>query len=252
MARSRRRTFHPPPPAREVRPLVNLERVQQVYFFTPDLEREIDKLDGVTSARVLSTGREIDEIHVLAPRDRIPKKLVRDIESLLLVRFGIRVDHRKISVVQTGGEFAPSAVPSRPQIQKLERIESGEGNRVMVEIGVDGDSIVGVGEHSAQESIMYAGSRALINAIEKLLQTQGVLALQTLSVVDVGSKSIIMAVLSWTVEGHEEILVGAIAAHGEPLEDAARATFDAVNRKLVRISQVSGSRDRKEHIVPMS
>jgi hypothetical protein len=242
MARNRRTAFRPPTPAREVKPLVNLERVRPVYFFTPDLEREINKLDGVTSARVLSTGTEIDEIHVIAPRDRTPKKVVRDIESLLLVRFGMRIDHRKISVVQTGAEPAPAPVLSRPQIQKIEATALGDKTSVHVEISVEGDSIEGIGEHSPQESILYAGSRALINAIEKLSNTQGALSLQDVSVVQMGAQKIVLAVLSWTIEGQEEILVGATAARGELLEDAARATLDAVNRKLVRIYQARPAR----------
>jgi hypothetical protein len=242
MARNKHPTFSPPAPAREVKPLVNLERVRPVYFFTPDLEREVNKLDGVTSARVLSTGTEIDEIHVIAPRDRTPKKVVRDIESLLLVRFGVRIDHRKISVVQTGAEPAPSPVPSRPQIQKVGLTAAGESNAVHVEINVDGHSIEGVGEYSGQESNLHASSRALINAIEKLLNTQGALALQDVSVVEVSARKVMLAVLTWTIEGHEEILVGATVARGEPLEDAARATFDAVNRKLVRITPVKRAR----------
>ena len=237
MARSRRTSFRPPPPAREVTSPVNLERVQPVYFFTPDLEREINKLDGVTSARVLSTGSMIEEIHVISPRTRTPKKVVRDIESLLLVRFGIRVDHRKISVVQTGDEYAPAVGISRPQIEKIESTFSGEKYGVRVEIRVDGDLISGVGEASSQESVLHAGSRALINAIEKLLHTEGALALLDLSVVEVSTQKIVLAVLSWTTEGQQEILVGATAARGVELEDAARATFDAVNRKLVRINQ---------------
>jgi hypothetical protein len=242
MAHIRRSTVHTPPPARVVRSPERLERVQPVYFFTPDLEREINKLDGVTSARVLSTGAEIDEIHVIAPRGRTPKKVVRDIESLLLVRFGIRVDHRKISVVQVGQEAAPSLVPSRPQIHKIEKVPSGEGMGVCVEISVNGSFISGIGSHLAHESELHASSRALINSIDKLLNTQGALALQDVSVLEVSDQRIVLAVLSWTVEGQEKILVGATVERGDPLEDAARATLDAVNRKLVRINQAKRAR----------
>lgn len=237
MARSRRTTYNSPPTAREVKPLANLERVKPVYFFTPDIEREINKLDGVTSARVLSTGSGIDEIHVIAPRDRVPKKLVRDIESLLLVRFGIRIDHRMISVVQTGEEADSSPAVSRPQIENIETTPLEDGTRVRVEIRVETGLISGVGEASKEETVLHAGSRALIDAIEKLLNTQGALALQDLSIVNLKTQKIVLAVLSWTMEGQEEILVGATVARGESVEDAARATFDAVNRKLVRINQ---------------
>lgn len=237
MVRTNRPTFRSPPSSRAAKPLANLERVRPVYFFTPDLEREINSLEGVTISRVLSTGAEIDEIHVIAPRDRIPKKVVRDIESLLLVKFGIRVDHRKISVVQTGAERLPSPMPSRPQILEIVKTGTGEAERVNVRICLEGDSIEGVGEYTPAETILLAGSRALINAIEKLLNTQGVLGIKDVSVVEASGQRIVLAVLTWTMEGQEEILVGASVARGEPLEDAVRATFDAVNRKLVRINR---------------
>lgn len=237
MTRTRQIPFRPTTPAHTARPLTNLERVQPVYFFTPDLEREINRLDGVSSSRVLSTGAEIDEIHVIAPRDRTPKKLVRDIESLLLVRFGIRIDHRKISVVQTGAEIATPAALTRPRILKIETSEMGERTVVRVEIGAEGETISGVGEAEGGESPLTAGSRALINAIEKLLHTQGALALHHLSLVQANAQTIVLAVLGWNAQGEEEILVGATLARGAPQEDAARATFDAVNRKLVRTTQ---------------
>ncbi len=230
------------PQHRLIKPLDRLERVQTAYFFTPDLEREIDKLDGVTSARVLSTGTEIDEIHVIATRDRTPKKLVRDIESLLLVRFGMRIDHRKISVVQMGQLSEESAAPSRPTIEKIEKKSSDGHTSICVEIRVNGSFISGVGSHLAHETDLHASSRALINSIEKLLHTQGALALQEVTVIETSGQRIVLAVLSWTLEGHEEILVGATVARGDPLEDAARATFDAVNRKLVRINQARRAR----------
>lgn len=234
MARTKRTPFRPTMPVRVAEPLTKLERVQPVYFFTPDLEREINRLEGVTSARVLSTGTDIDEIHVIAPRDRTPKKLVRDIESLLLVRFGMRIDHRKISVVQTGAELPPSPAISRPRIQKIEPTQLDDRTVVQVEILAEAETISGEGEASAGEPSFYAGSRALINAIEKMLNTKGALALQDLSLVQQRQQKIVLAVLSWTMEGEEEILVGATLARDDPQEDAARATFDAVNRKLVR------------------
>lgn len=237
MARTRQTAFRSTAPARVARPLTNLERVQPVYFFTPDLEREINRLEGVTSSRVLSTGDEIEEIHVIAPRDRTPKKLVRDIESLLLVRFGVRIDHRKISVVQTGAEILPTAALARPRIQKIETNELGERTVVRVEIGAGGETISGAGEAGPGESPLSAAGRALVNAIEKLLNKPGALTLHDVSVVQANAQKIVLAVLGWSAQGEEEILVGATVARGEPQEDAARATFDAVNRKLVRTTQ---------------
>ncbi len=233
MAHSHRTSYQTPPRAR-AKPLEHLERMPSVYFFTPDLEREINQLDGVSSCRVLSTGADIEEIHVIAPPDRTPKKIVRDIESLLLVRFGIRIDHRKVSVVQMGeGKVEPEG-PIRPKILSITRRPSESGAEVCVEVRVGDRIIEGVGRAEAGESELWASSRALVSAIEKLLNTQGALSVEGISAVQADSQQIVLAVLRWTLGGQAEILVGATVARSDPLEDAARATFDAMNRRLVR------------------
>jgi hypothetical protein len=234
MANDRRADSQPLPPPHSLRPLDNLRRVQPVYFFTPDLEREINKLDGVTSCRVLSTGVEIEEIHVISPPDRTPKKVVRDIESLLLVHFGIRIDHRKISIVQLGQPAASPSALDRPGITSVEKRTTADGMQVCVEINSNGSSFRGVVAGEAGDSDLQLSSRALILALEKLLNRPGVLALEEVTVLRIGDQDIVLALLRWLLGERIELLVGATVARGDPLEDAARATFDAVNRKLVR------------------
>ncbi len=237
MSRNRRTIAQVPPPSRSSRPLDRLERIQPVYFFTPDLEREINKLDGVTSCRVLSTGIEIEEIHVIAPPERAPKKIVRNIESLLLVHFGIRIDHRKISIVQLGPTGQAATLPTtvaRPRITKIEKHATAQGVEVCVEINSNGRAIRGTSRGKAGESDAELSSHALIKALEQLLNRQEVLSLQEIAGVRVGQQDIVVSLVRSILEEQEELLVGATVARGEPLEDAARATFDAVNRKLVR------------------
>src|ERR687886_1181819 len=59
-------------------------------------------LPGVIAARVIAgdTGA-INEVHLLTTMDVAPKQTVRNVESALLAHFGLRVDHRKISVATT-------------------------------------------------------------------------------------------------------------------------------------------------------
>jgi hypothetical protein len=205
--------------------------MRPAYFFTPDLERAINQLEGVTSSRVLSTSTEIDEIHVLALPSRSPKKLVRDIESLLLVLFGIRVDHRKISIVPSSHAPVPPSGFTRPKIQKVERVDGS----VCIHMRVGPVTIEGSGRANPGESELYAGSRALINAIEHLMKTEGLLELQDIETLQLHDHEIVLAILSWSLDEQEEVLVGTSVSRAEPIEAAARATLDAINRKLVRI-----------------
>ncbi len=40
------------------------------------------------------------EVHVLAGSSRSPKQVVRDVESAVMARLGVAIDHKKISVAQ--------------------------------------------------------------------------------------------------------------------------------------------------------
>lgn len=63
------------------------------------LEDELRRVPGVRSARVVG-GDAPSEIHIVATRERSPKQVVRDVQSLASAGFGIAIDHRIVSVVQ--------------------------------------------------------------------------------------------------------------------------------------------------------
>ncbi|REJ36676.1 MAG: hypothetical protein DIU84_05550, partial [Bacillota bacterium] len=66
-----------------------------------EIERLLAQLPGVISARLMvNDWGAIEELHVLATTERGPKQIVRDVESTLAARWGIKIDHKKISVAQ--------------------------------------------------------------------------------------------------------------------------------------------------------
>ena len=68
-------------------------------------EALLNSLKGVVSARVVARpGGVIEEIHLLTEGDVQAKQSVRNVESALLAHFGLKIDHRKVSVAQTGAE----------------------------------------------------------------------------------------------------------------------------------------------------
>ena len=79
---------------------------------TPESEWNIERaeallnsLRGVLSARVVARpGGVIEEIHLLTEGDVSAKQSVRNVESALLAHFGMKIDHRKVSVAQTEDE----------------------------------------------------------------------------------------------------------------------------------------------------
>src|SRR6266498_4299350 len=81
------------------------------------VEELLSQVRGVMAVRVvLEEHGQIDELHIVGSPGRSAKQMVRDIESLLFVRGGVRVDHRKISLVQ----IAESAIqPAQVRVQLL-------------------------------------------------------------------------------------------------------------------------------------
>jgi hypothetical protein len=65
-------------------------------------EELLASLPGVISARIVEgAAGALGDIHVLTSADVAPKQTVRNVESALIAHFGLRVDHRKISVATT-------------------------------------------------------------------------------------------------------------------------------------------------------
>jgi hypothetical protein len=212
-----------------------LEGIRPTYFFVPEIEQALARLDGVSAARILSTGSGIDEIHIIASGVRPPKKIVRDIESLLLVNYGLRIDHRCISVVRTDDGLTPAPATTRPQIQSV-RLEGGEVQAVLL---VEQRTLVGKALVPAGGSELEAAARALMDAIEQMLDVRDTLSLAELQLYQLGARDIIVVLVHWQGAGQEALLVGASFARQDPLVGAARAALDALNRRLVRIQPLN-------------
>lgn len=93
-----------------------------------EAEEFLASLTGVLSARIVARpGGEIDEVHVLTTEEVSPKQTVRNVESGLLARYDLTLDHRKISVAQTSGPVPHTSTADRPMSVVIERsIARGE------------------------------------------------------------------------------------------------------------------------------
>ncbi|GMR13098.1 MAG: hypothetical protein BMS9Abin29_1297 [Gemmatimonadota bacterium] len=90
-------------------------------------EELLNSLVGVVSARVVARpGGSVEEIHLLATRDLTPKQIVRNVESALLARFDLEVDHRVISVAQA--EVETETAKLETEAAKLEVVRKPEAS----------------------------------------------------------------------------------------------------------------------------
>lgn len=204
-----------------------------------DIERTLSRLRGIVSARVVTDERgEIVEIHVLADQGRHPKQIGRDIESALFSEFGIRVDHRKISIAQTRDMEEP-AVESRLKFLGIDYSIDRASARARVSVGRGDETYVGAattaGGNVNQEQLV---ARATLEAVQEYLRTtslrNGEVAMELRDFTR--SETSGRAFFAVTVRVHGERgdldLIGSAIVRDDPWRAAACATLDAINRRL--------------------
>jgi hypothetical protein len=190
------------------------------------LQRSIEQIKGVTSARViLDDHNEIAEIHLVGSPDRGPKQIVRDTESLLYARFGLRVDYRRISLVQVegDGETKPTA---RLRLVSVAQ----EGDRVRVALANGKGCIEGTA--TLAEGLGPAAARATLDALQKVIGQAATLRLQQAQTVALEGQCVFLVVASALTAAGEERLTGTCLIGEDLASAAAKATLDAVNRRL--------------------
>ena len=110
-------------------------------------EALLNSLKGVVSARIVARpGGSIEEIHLLTEGDVSAKQSVRNVESALLAHFGLKIDHRKVSVAQTGDELGAAVkafegfgdqAAERRFLFVTHRVDTERGHRARIGVTVE-------------------------------------------------------------------------------------------------------------------
>jgi len=203
-----------------------------------DLELTLSQIQGIyASCVVLDKNYDVGEIHVVSSEARKPKQIVRDIETLLFVKHRVRVDYRKISLVQLPDAKLMRIPVARPEIRQVKEEVIGDEKRVQVEI--QGASRIAVGEANERidnPTTYRTAARATIIAIEKLLSNTIDVRLENAETFRLGAREILIVILTSLIENREETFVGAGFVGARPIESAARATLDALNRRIYNLN----------------
>lgn len=131
------------------------------------LEKRIAQLDGIISVKVIMNGDWIDEIHVIANNNRIPKNIVRDIETLIQVEMETDIDHRKISIAQLEVSKKREYVPSRITLYSISHFHNK--NRCEICLYLDDSEIRAEHEGGKEDATETLVAETMLKAISSLL-----------------------------------------------------------------------------------
>ncbi len=240
-----------------------LLRGRDKVFPQEDVERTLTGLKDVRSARVVADDNgTILEIHAVASPGRSPKQIARDIETMLVAKLGIQIDHRKISIAQVEeGEEAPEAEEAeapRSGVEIEEALAAREGvylwpgerrarfigvsvaqsqlkAEARVELALNGlDTIASAEGVDSPDSVLRIVAEATLKAVQQFLEGEYAFSVNAVEEVTVGGRLTVVANICLLSDGEDRDLMGACTSNRDPIRAAALATLDAVNRFLRR------------------
>jgi hypothetical protein len=205
------------PKANGAAPLTDVAAIEQALLSIP----------GMRGARIL-IGEDggIGEVHAVASPQRSAKKIVRDIESFLVVRYGYRIDYRRISLVQLGNQ----GLPERVNLLRVDHVQQSDGSYIEVELRKGEQTFYG--RAMLGNDPMDAAAHATVAALNTLLGPHTPLQLGGIQTTTVGAHTVVVACIMHCATTLEQVL-GTTFVRSSVAESAARAVLAATNRRLV-------------------
>lgn len=215
-------------------------------------EELLRSLPGVMSVRVVGRpGAKIDEVHLLTDQTVSPKQTVRNVESALLARFDLTVDHRKVSVAQTDEErVAARQIPVQLHVESPgmgtrflllgHTVDTERAHRVRVQVSIEWNGEAFTGQSSGADlprPRLEALASATLAAIEAAVRAQAeeehpgvALSLDGVKTVDAFDRRFVLVAVH-ALHGREiTSLEGASAIEDSADRSVVMATLQATDR----------------------
>lgn len=216
-------------------------------------EELLQTLSGVVSVRISvdGTSGNIDAVHVLTTDEVPPKQTVRNIESALMAHFGLRVDHRKISVATTqdgarqamrqwmdasSSAQAPASPARRMYFEDVEvRRSRTRGVTCRVTLRKGETSFVGEAEGMEHDRAwIELAAQATMVAIAKG-EGDMALALYGVKLVEAFDRTFVFVGVTARIGRDSVLLTGSCEVRESAETSSALAVLDATNRWIAHV-----------------
>lgn len=200
-----------------------------------EIEQFINQIKSVNSSKiVIDENDNITEMHILSDTKRSPKQISRDVQSGLISKFGIEIDHKKISIAQID-DLVIQNKDFRLKLNSIEISTSGMKASIKVLLEKDGNVFEGnsYGANTTYNSHRLI-AKAALNSVENFLEIEDNLILEDITFVKSAGKDIVVSVVSFINNYSEQVLCGCALINSNMNEAIIKATLDAVNRKIIK------------------
>jgi hypothetical protein len=197
-----------------------------------DIEKSINSLNGVLFSKiVLADNKEIKEIHIITKDFYSPKKISRDVESLLMAKYNISIDYRKISIAQVTEEKNYS-----PRLKFVDLLITSQGDHLEVLVKLENNDKQFEGKVDCvnwEKNREYIVSRATLEAITSFLKGKVFFQVEEIKKVNMDEREVILIAINLINEQGKENLIGAALLGDDPHKSLVKAILKAVNRRIL-------------------
>lgn len=191
----------------------------------------------LTASVVMDSAGGISEIHVISSGIRPPKQVVRDVESALLAKFGLAIDHRKVGVVELSEDGGEAARKGRVKLAGSSMKISSNRAEAAVRLEYDNSSFIGTSQGPAtSNNLRRMAAQATLDAVGEFVGRRAGFSVREIVPFTIAGRRAVMVIVDVVYrDGRAEQLVG--ASYVEVSEDSAiaRAALDSLNRRLPMI-----------------
>jgi hypothetical protein len=199
----------------------------------PQWEILLKQLPGVLNAEITNNDEgQLTEIHVLATSDRLPKQIVRDVQSALMAEYKAKVDYRIISVAQIDFSSVNHRDP-RIKLNSLNLVLGEQECQANVTLTYLDQTVSGTGCSDCSRTGRYTAiAQAAVGALNAMLPKNRQLSINELQIEALNHRSIILVELVFGQQPGSEVLVGCCNDHDDGGISVIKAVLSAINRRF--------------------
>ncbi len=231
-----------------------VESVVPSEVFAEDIEALLQRLDGVTSARVVANDAgEIASIYVTAATNREEPVVRRMIASALMSRYSLAVDGWRIRIARMQTE-----TPIRTwRPRRVDESLSGTAVQALVElepVHAEGGTLVGRARSLPDRTNRLRGLvLATLDALKSVLDAEerrG--ALESIAIQPLAGRDAVVVAVSIGSPTGSQLCVGSAVVEGSEADAVIAATLDAIGKRGVKPQRRGwGMKDRRDELESM-
>jgi hypothetical protein len=192
----------------------------------------IAKLPGVMNSSIVFSEGEISEVHVLADTSRSPKQISRDIQSAIMVQYGVNIDHKLISIAQIPSE-SEVRLRSRLVFEEISLSKNKSNSSATVTLS-NGDVSFSGTASSLNDSLEVHKMvcHATLDAIQNFIDQSVLLSVADVKTFDLTGEKAIAVCIAVKSKKQTGRLLGSSFVGDDIGIAVVKATLDALNRTI--------------------